>query len=741
MSPSPIIASLASARRRGAIVAPKLLAISNLSASNYYVTPANGGEAGINTGFGNVVMYRLRALSTATQVLRRKIYGANGWQQVLSGLNGLNANYFTGSGNVQTPFIPLNAADVGRVGIFLSRITAVPGTAEAYVSAGLTTSAALPAYSPYAAQPEHLGVDESLGYPAPWVDIIAELDFRGVPTAAQIQAFLLAARSLGNMPTTFTGATITHRRSLIDALAGQAVVDGQLAPATLADTVTGAAADAKTRTGSPTVRVIDTSIDGRKSYGVLGFDGASYLQASGLALAGSASGLGLFGRVLVGGYASAEEFVIGSYGSSGTGWTLYTTPAGGGTLRIYVVGLGDITLGVIPPQSDVTWGFSWDGTQYAGYLNGLVSVGPTAGTGFIRNTDRAFRVGQNSIGGNPATLIAPYLLAGCDANLTAAEQLALHNSLRNTGAVSIPAGKTNPHVFDLTQDVVANGGPDAGVPATIANRAGGSVTLARVGTGLRVSRRTERVWSYETTPVISGFTPVSGSTYYDSSAVGHSGGSATGKSVALLMRIDAQLTNKSREILSLGADTQQRMSIRAIGLNNALNFPFWTGSGYVTSPALAFTTADVGRLMLVAIQWDPTALKARTFARRMQIGTGTDISTWPTAAGMNLRLGMIHLAGTYPTYFSDDLTIFGAQTYDGVWSLAEFQALHDACMAEEDMIAVPGKSGHLWSLKRAIGTSGALPASVADLGTDTASALTRVGTPTLKPHYTHAFAA
>jgi hypothetical protein len=185
------------------------------------------------------------------------------------------------------------ASDVGRIQIVVSRITAVPGVHELYCN-GVWLSVPQTAYVP-ASMSLYLGNNDSLGYPASTVDSLGLLAFRGVPTRAQLEALVAAIRTRGDVPDAMDGAVITHRWSLRDELRGTVVVDGQTAPAQLTDTVTRAPVDALARQGSPVVRVIDQSADGRRLLGAMGFSASSRLETSpGRGIQGAAAGFHVF---------------------------------------------------------------------------------------------------------------------------------------------------------------------------------------------------------------------------------------------------------------------------------------------------------------------------------------------------------------------------------------------------------------------------------------------------------------
>jgi hypothetical protein len=85
------------------------------------------------------------------------------------------------------------------------------------------------------------------------------------------------------------------------------------------------------------------------------------------------------------------------------------------------------------------------------------------------------------------------------------------------------------------------------------------------------------------------------------------------------------------------------------------------------------------------------------------------------------------------------IRILGCMGGVGVPSLAEVQAAHDAILALEDLVEIPGKTDYLISIKQdALANGGALPTTL--VNRKGAGGLTKVGAPQLAPIYARAAA-
>jgi hypothetical protein len=711
--------------------------------ADFLRTVGGGMPGSAARGFGNATMFRLKALPTVTQPIRRCLSGNTGWQQFMAPAAGGNPAYLScsyGTGSTQVSGAPawLTAADVGRVHIYLTRITPTPGLIETYFDSMQLGNVALSAYAPPPGGTQAtVGNDGTSAASA--FEWIADLDFYDVPTAAQILAFFRAARGLGDLPDALGTTEVRH--SLKTTLGGTAVVDGQAAPTSFADSNAGSSAYALAAQGAPVVRDY-WNTNGARSFGIRNAaTGNFYKTANPGGVGGTTSPFVVSAQVtfeepVVG----ATQYLVSRTDNATLGWGLYVvdgTTIGlsmrdGGTWR----GLTYAVPATVIGQSR-TVSCTYTGTSMQLWFDDVMT-GELAFTGTFAPYSGVMAVGALQDGSAPVTTVSIQAVSCKDA-ATSASELTKHVArTRALGRLARLPGASTKH-YDFTADIEAAGGPGAGPPATSVERGGSSDSLSRTGAGiLLVSRKTERTNGFEAAATCNGFMPNATGTFYESTATGHDGGASSGKSVAVLMRIDSQLISKPREIFSIGTASAQTMYIRATGAMNILSAGWLTTTpSWSTSPNVIVSAGDVGRLMLLVAQWDQPAGRNRVYWRGVE--QNAVMASWAATyggAGNTVRLGQLQTAASFPAYFAEEVTIFGALTYDGVWTQNQIRFLYDSVAAEDDLIGVPGYTGHLWSLKQAIGTGVSLPASVPDA--QGISAMNMAGSPTFKSSYAHA---
>lgn len=699
--------------------------------------------------WGVITMFRLRS-SHHVQYLRRSTYGTqNGWRAFISVLNNVQVLYteITTSASTWTPmtYVPITGADVGRVHVYAMRVVQVPGVVETYFDGALVGTTSISAFA--AGSFALVDILQSDG-----CDILAAGSFTcnsaTSPSQAQLISYMLSARAAQDLPYSMPGAgsNILFNRWSAKEMRGWALADnGAAAPPQLYNMYDGnTAGHARNMymTGSVTWREARVN-EGAKAYGIGGATvaGSHYRTANGGGF-GAVSAPWMFTlhmRVEAAITPAGATHIILSRGNNtnggwffGMGPTYFLLRTFTGTTNydvVYNVPGWDIgrDLYVTCECAGGVLRIWVDGASVAQFtLPQPMTVHP--GPMVLANLETAAFF---------HTHVAVFGITGKNAATSAAEILQNVNQSRTVGRLLPIAGAT--HHYDFTKDIVAAGGPDiANTPTTLAQRVeSGPVepfTLS-AGGGFVVARKTERAYAWESTPVSGGFTPNAAGTYYDSSNVGHDGGAANGKSVALLFRIDTQAVNKSRELMSIGA-AGQRMSIRMNGLNNALASQWFTGSAWANSTNVVIGGGDLGRMHLYISQFDKNTGRVRSFWKRVEQGApGTTAATWAPATSQFVRLGHLQENVAYPAYFAEENTIFACATFDGVWNISEIGALFDGVAAEDDIVKLPGRMDHLWSFKQAIGSGSSLPATVPDsIGS---SPLTMVGAPTYKPHYTH----
>jgi hypothetical protein len=331
-----------------------LFGVRDFSATASYQTQANGGEAGVSTGFGVVA---LLSVDTFNAVANRYFYGRSdvsvtqGWLVHVSTTNQLRFYIVNGSG-VAAPSQPyqLTSTDMGKVLIVVGWLDAT-GKPRVMVSAveQATASAAI-GYTPRAAAAMSFsGVSGAHGTAfAHGVTAYGLTTFRGTPSDAQLRTATARARTLADAPDVIEGATVTHRHSVRATVAAQNPAHGSAGPATIADTVTQAAVDAATKIGAPTIAVVNPNVTPRAwSYettafmrGATGFAPADrYERANGYG--GHASGFyfrallrvpsfAVTSRVrsVVGNFNGTSGFILYNYGTNNTFQAVFCNAAG-----------------------------------------------------------------------------------------------------------------------------------------------------------------------------------------------------------------------------------------------------------------------------------------------------------------------------------------------------------------------------------------------------------------------------
>jgi hypothetical protein len=454
----------------------KLYALSGFNAANYYATQSGGGEAGVNTGFGNVTMFRVRSLVAATQYVRSRLATgpSRGWQHAIDSTYKLGSSYGNGTTFIDGARFQLVPSDVGKIFVLA---TLIDGAQQRTICNRLVMSTvAQTAYSPVAAA-TLLGTGFAAGSnPASGVDFLASLDFTGAPTDAQLLALLDAIRATGDVPINFAGATVTHRCSLKEQLAkaGGVVVDGQAAPAQIDDTITAASIDALAKVGTPVVKVIDPSIDGRVIKGVLGFSAAAALEAAnGIRLSTSGGWVGVHFRLDRNpADAGVSRFLAGSTQDANAGWGFYTYS---GVLYLFAYSSGGTFVNVCSytftaadygqPHAvaarfnGTSWRIVWDGVVQGSESTSSFRVAATV----------PMRLGNQYPGVSPFDQGSVWGAAGHNTAIPTDTELSkwCTDTLANASTATI-AGKTQAR-WDLTQDIAANGGE---LPAQVLDRVG-----------------------------------------------------------------------------------------------------------------------------------------------------------------------------------------------------------------------------------------------------------------------------
>lgn len=480
-----------------------LYALSSFSGANYFATqPPPGGEVGVGTGTGAVVLAQLtaKASSSAQRMLfTSRTAGAVGWGIETNGFRDtIKVAFCNGSGAISGPTWTFTASDVGKIFLFVGWLDGalVRGLCNrAEPNAGTTFTGT---YSASTA-PTSIGcLNGNGGFPeTDGIAVLATLTFRGTPSLANLQALCDITRAKGDVPTPAEwNYGVTHRWSLKDALVGLPVVDGQTAPASLADTVTGATVDRMDRAGAPVVKVIDTSVDGRKTYGAQGWSATTYLYKA-LHATSQTTGFHFVirWRFDLGGISSTRMLLDCSSGTTG-----FQVLVNGATISAAYAWLR--TWNAVGTQVDTPTTVGMLQTAGAGdagivYLCGFFDpvsqkiefyankTRQGTGTACVGHSDGSapLYVGGRPSGLTPLGAQSIFDLSFGASPLTAGEISTMVDASEAAGTLVAIPGKTLAR-YVITSDVTENGGPDNGVPSTVRDRVG-TDHLTRVG-GLQV---------------------------------------------------------------------------------------------------------------------------------------------------------------------------------------------------------------------------------------------------------------
>jgi hypothetical protein len=706
--------------------------------NDYYSTADDFGEPGVTTGFGSGAVFSVETLpvSITRYVFHRYFQSPNaGWTVFISTANAICAAFVNTAGSTQSATVyQLIASDLGKLFHVAIVHNGVANTWQPYLN-GLPWGPpiAIVGYKPTTAKPMMLGRADAnqATTGAAGTTTIGAFTFRGIPSAAAVKEHAERSRAGGYVAPNMAGVAMTHVHSPRDVLSGTGAVSGP-APAVLPDIVTSVANDALASVGSPTLVVADTTVvDGRKAYGVQGFSAANYLSTiTALGIAGVATGFSVAVQIRPAKLPAESNFICGRANNANQGWELFANSAGN-ALAMYIWDSGGIkSITYTLPAGDIgrmgVFTLVNTGSVLRGYWRDT-QVGSDVNVSGYVVFNGPMQVGQiNS--GSPFIFASWYGLQGGNVVWTAAQVAAISASVEATGRMTQAPGAE--HWYDPTLDIIANGGPANGVPATVRDRIG-TDHLTRVGTGLTVAQRVEQTWSYDASPILYGATMTAADCY--ESALGFAGSNA-GFWTCVFFLLNAQgaaaVSTVTRTLFSCRGAGNPGWHIATNGPNGTLSFGCGGtgGAGSVTSGSFVFSANDVGKLLVAYGVWDGPALTARLYVKRAQVGTGVVF----TGGTFVPESGSTFLGRRQDGFAVDNsITIFGAACGLGVPTLAEVQAHHDDVMASEQLVrGIPGKTSLRIDLKAdVIANGGALPAQALDR--EGTAHFTRNGNPSL----------
>lgn len=713
-----------------------LYALTGFTSSNVYATQSGGGEAGIATGFGIWSAFVPLATSfSAAQMLTGRSGGStvSGWQLYASAsgaVTGATSNA-AGTSYFSTPTYQLTASDVGKILIALlyvdgaktrlwvSRRQQADGTAiDGFLSSAL---------------PQYLGILVSL-FLATGCRVLATSAFRGTAPDSAILDYFDRGRALGDLPDSMQGVSLTHHWSAKRAFQASFPLNAPAAPATLADNITGATADKMTASGSPTFITIDPTADGSKTYGVHGFDASNYYAtAAGAGIRGSAAGFWVAAYLIFDAIPSATFQQPCSCSNSGasSGWYFSAVSA---TIKAALYSAGNVlsssyTIVASDVNQPKLFLLHYTGAALRLYVNRVQVGSDVAGSGLtLTLSSIEMRVGSPLYAGQPFSGGRVLGLSGGVANPTLAEIQTLFDQTDIAGAIQGIPGKTD-HLWDITGDVIASGAET--VPTTVLDRVG-TDNLTLVGSACALTQRAKRSWSYEASPIYYGAKGFTAANYY-SVVGGGFPGSSSGFWICWVGTIDSQSVSSATRYLLDKTDSAgfPGWHLKTDGLNSSIQFTVGSTTGQTTPGSSAIASTEVGKIFVVICSFDGT--KAHMYLRRVELGSGSAALTGTyTASSNDLMMGRFGAGSP-----ADGVSCLGWSAGNGVITLADAQALHDAIVAKEKIQGVPGKTDVLIDLTLDVGSSGALPATLQDRAGS--ANMTRQGSPTLASQYARVY--
>lgn len=366
----------------------------------------------------------------------------------------------------------------------------------------------------------------------------------------------------------------------------------------------------------------------------------------------------------------------------------------------------------------------FDGSILKSFINGTLFNTSTAFT-FIPS-DQPALIGSNITGTSPTYGIHKSAVRGgvygefipSDSEIA----IAASSALSSGKIVGIP-GKFSAS-YSIPDDVMDAGGQ---VPTIIKERVSGTQPMVIRNNSLQVAQRTERLWGYETNPILHGAKGFTTANYYKA-AVNSLPGSTAGFAVSALFRVESQAVASATRVLFSQQDaTPCGWAIYGGTTAGTIYLSCGNGSVFASSPTVTIAAAEVGKLMLFTGVYDSISNVVRAYVRRVQQGTGTALAAPYTVPAVEPRIGLLSNAN-YPT--TDGFTIFGFQYCLGIPNLAQIQAHHDAVMTNEKMVQIPGFMGTVIDLTQ----DGGAVATLTDRDSGGVN-FTRQGSPTTVQNY------
>lgn len=626
------------------------------------------------------------------------------------------ANGALGLWNLKSNSAPLgtyarSAADVGQP--MLVTVSYDNGAWSGYVNGGLwaTGNAA------YAVSSGPVRIFTNAGFSAPaehasWWGL-AGSDSHAITGAEALQHYQDVTRT-GRMQG-IAGKTEHVIDPTTDMLAA-----GETVPAQILDRI---GTDHLTRVGG--LRVTTTPANG-----IADFSSAHWIQSAGVTLPGAAGGFyaECLGYYVAG--ASAEDWFSCAAFAATAGWRLGSwngyanVQAGDGAAAKGAVGSALMSPGLNHLA------LVYDGSVLKQFLNGTLYNTTTTFTYAVSTLAASFGINRPSAPANITAKSAPLggaygLIAPSDAQIAAAASAALSAGR----IVGVPGHSQR---YDLVQDVIDAGGK---VPAIWRERVANTNTMTTVGAPLQVAQRTERTWSYETSPIYYGATAFTDADRYVFDG-GFPGDAASWWGLLWYLVTSQSVPSATRGLLACNTATSG-WDVRTTLTNTTIAMGFADGAGsYTTVGTSAIAAADVGKVQAFGFGWNAPVGQPQTFAKRAAIAAAARTGYTPSAGGTPLVLGGFSAAGNAATA---GISILGFALGFGAPALAEWQAAFDAGLALERVIGIANRTSTLVDLTLDAKANGGALAALAQDRAGGGRAMTRAGSPTITAHHARSF--
>jgi hypothetical protein len=359
-----------------------------------------------------------------------------------------------------------------------------------------------------------------------------------------------------------------------------------------------------------------------------------------------------------------------------------------------------------------------DGTFLKVYKNGVLAVSQSivgyrtpAYVGSISRTMIGKRVQGGGLG--PFGNVTVFGAAGGDYVPTADEVYQAYlDSVRQADIVTIP-GKTN-HLWSVKQN------QNGSAPSTLVDAVGSS-SMTSQGVPVLGITAPNSMTTY-------GLDDLNDSNYYWSAVSGAIDG-ITGSGnfwVTCMFSVDSQaVTSQNRYMLNHGIANTSGWYMRTLGQNGTLSFAIHDNNAVArTAPSYTIQATDVNKVIVATGYHSVTGVHLNV--NGADVGSNT-ITNGYRESNSSMFIGR-YLGSTVS--LSGAVKVYGVCGGSGSFPTSEeLVAQYEAIKAAGDIVGIPGKTHHLYSIKTDAVNSGSVPGIISDqVGT---SSLSKVGSPVL----------